>query len=287
MRPSETPVRAVEILPLAYDGAAATPAARDIAVEVPVNLIYGGIPHVVLMETPSDLEDLALGFSLTEGIIHTPAEFRGVRIEMQANGLAVHVDVAGEALHRLLARRRTMAGRTSCGICGVEDLDQLNLARAVAPGVPIEGVALARALARLEGLQPLNSATRAVHGAGWFDASGDARLVREDVGRHNALDKMIGAALRAGHDPATGFVLITSRCSYEMIEKAAMFGAGTLVAISAPTSLAIERARALGVRLIGIARADGAQEFVASQETGAAQETGASQGNRRHKESGT
>jgi FdhD protein len=259
--------RPVSASVLGYDGRVERNTARDVAVEVPVNLVYGGIPHVVLMATPADLEDLALGFSLTEGIIAAQAELRSFRIEEEARGLALHIELAGDALSRLLARRRAMAGRTGCGICGVESLDQLNLATRVAPAEAVTGPAMAAALAALEHHQPLHAATRAVHAAGWFTRAGAPLLVREDVGRHNALDKMIGAATRQGLDPAQGFAVITSRCSYEMVEKAAIFGASTLLAISAPTSLAIERAKALGVRLIGVARADGALEFVVSTAT--------------------
>lgn len=262
MSASLPPALPARVTPLPYDAPAGAPGTRAVAVEVAVNLIYGGLPHVVLMATPADLEDLALGFSLTEGVIRTREGFKGLRIEPVERGLALHIEVAGEALSRLLARRRAMAGRTGCGLCGVEDLDQLNLARPVNTRADVAPQAIARALDALETLQPLNAQTRAVHAAGWFALDGSPHLVREDVGRHNALDKMIGAATRAGLPAAEGFALITSRCSYEMVEKAALFGASALVAISAPTSLAIERARALGLRLVGVARRDSALEFV-------------------------
>lgn len=263
----EKAFRPAAVTSLRYDGAAgAARAPRYVPVEVPVNLVYGGLPHVVLMASPANLEDLALGFSLTEGIIEHPSELRGYRQRQEGRGILLEIELAGPALTRLLARRRAMAGRTGCGLCGVEDLDQLDLASRVEGGASIDNTAIARALHALEALQPMNSRTHAVHAAGWFAQDGTPVLVREDVGRHNALDKMIGAALATGADPRAGFVVITSRCSYEMVEKTALFGAATLVAISAPTSLAIERAQALGVRLVGVAREDGALEFVESPE---------------------
>jgi FdhD protein len=249
-------------------GTSAETVVQDVAVEVPVNLIYGGLPHVVLMATPADLEDLALGFSLTEGIITTRKEMRGCRVEDEARGLLLHIELAGEALSRLLARRRAMAGRTGCGICGVESLDQLTLAARVEAAPAITGPAIAAALGALAQRQPLHTATHGVHGAGWFSLAGAPLLVREDVGRHNALDKMIGAAQRMDLSPQEGFAVITSRCSFEMVEKVAVFGASTLVAISAPTSLAIERAAALGVRLVCVARGDAALEFGGGNSSG-------------------
>lgn len=255
--------RAVEARRLSYGGS--LEAAHEIAVpvEAPVNIVYGGIPHVVLMATPDRLDDLAAGFSLTEGIAVHPGDLRAMEIETMPEGISVRIDLAPEAMKRFLARRRNMAGRTSCGLCGLEDLAQLRLAR---PGrgkanTPVAPAAIARALAALPCLQPLNEATRGVHGAAWFARDGTPVLAREDVGRHNALDKMIGACLAGKIAAQAGFAVITSRCSFEMIEKAALFGADTLVAISAPTSLAIERALALGITLIGVARADGAMVF--------------------------
>ena len=163
----------------------------------------------------------------------------------------------GERLHKHLARQRAMTGRTGCGVCGIDDIEALRRARGTSVAAPsIAVTTIARALRALDERQILNLETRAVHGAAWADGSGAIQAVREDVGRHNALDKLIGAMLRAGADPTDGFALITSRCSFEMVEKAATFGARTLVSISAPTSFAIERARALDLTLIAIARRD-------------------------------
>ncbi|QCI67039.1 formate dehydrogenase accessory sulfurtransferase FdhD [Phreatobacter stygius] len=247
---------------LRYDRALDRPSAVEVPVEVPVNIVYGNLPYAVMMATPGDLDDFVAGFSLTEGIVRSLDDIRGVRVEEQADGFVVTVDLVAEALGRHLARRRSLSGRTSCGLCGVESLDQIpGASDTVAPAAPIAPVAIARALAGLDEHQPLHRLTRAVHAAAFCDPAGAILMAREDVGRHNALDKLIGACLRAGFNPADGFVVITSRCSFEMIEKAAIFGAGTLVAISAPTSLAIDRAHALGVSLVAVARRDAAVAF--------------------------
>jgi FdhD protein len=253
--------RAVRADRLGYDGAPATDQVVEVPEEVAVNLVYATLPHAVMMATPGDLEDFAVGFSVTEGIVETPNEIRGVAASSVPGGIVVDVDLAPAALRRHMARRRAMSGRTGCGVCGIESLDQLPQARPVAPGVTVAPPAIRRALLALEAEQALHRATRAVHAAAWCAADGAILLVREDVGRHNALDKLVGACLRAGHAPADGFVLLTSRCSFEMVEKTAAFGAATVVAISAPTSLAIDRAQALGITLIAVARPDGALRF--------------------------
>lgn len=255
---------------LSYDGGWERARAVEVPVEAPLNLIYANVPYAVMMVTPGNLDDFALGFSLTEGIIRSVDEVRSVRIDEVAGGLAAHIDLVPAVLSRHLARQRTFAGRTSCGICGIESLDQLPRASVGGIGADVPAASIHRALAALDAQQPLHEKTRAVHAAAWCDMTGDILVAREDVGRHNALDKMIGAALRAGHSPAQGFAVITSRCSYEMVEKAAIFGARTLIAISAPTSLAIERAAALGMSLICVARRDSAIDFslVPRQETG-------------------
>ncbi len=237
-------------------------AARAVAVETPVNLVFGGVPFAVMMATPADLEDFAYGFCLTEGVIERPVEIRGVAIEAAPAGLKLNIALDGERLSEHLARGRAMSGRTGCGLCGIDDLARLPKARVAAkPAKAIAPAAIKFALDALGKLQPLNQATRAVHGAAWCDRSGAVVALREDVGRHNALDKVIGAMLRAGQDPSEGFFVITSRCSFEMVAKAAAFGAHSLVALSAPTSLALELADASGLNLIAIARADHALVF--------------------------
>ena len=259
--PSRQPTRRMRGQALRFDGGAGACTPVEVAEEVPVNLVYATLPHAVMMATPADLEDFAYGFSLTEGVA-AAAEIRGVAAREVARGILLEIDLVPAALRRHMARRRAMAGRTGCGICGIESLDELPEAKPVPPGVVVAPAAIRAALLGLEGRQVLNRATRAVHAAAWCDAAGGIVLLREDVGRHNALDKLIGACLRAGVAPGEGFVLLTSRASFEMVEKAASFGAGTVVAISAPTSLAVERAAALGMALVAVARPDGAVRFM-------------------------
>jgi FdhD protein len=239
---------------------------RAIAVEAPVELVYGDQPYAVMMATPADLEDFAVGFSLTEGVIEAADEVRAVRVEGEARGLRLAVDLAPGRLRSHLARRRAMSGRTGCGVCGIEDLAQLPRARTRTGAAPaVSAAAIRRALAALGDAQGLNRATRAVHAAAWADLAGALRHVREDVGRHNALDKLVGALARGGEAPEEGFLLVTSRCSFEMVEKAASYGIATLVAISAPTSLALERAEHHAMTLVAVARADSVTVFAGGE----------------------
>lgn len=237
-------------------------ALRAIAVETPLELVFGTIPYAVMMVTPDDLEDFVTGFTMTEGIIERAGDIRAIKIETHPKGLRALIDLVPDKLSAQLSRKRAMTGRTSCGVCGIEDLAALpQQEHSVQQSIRIADAAIKRAIDTLAAHQPLNDATRAVHAAAWFNTDGSFILAREDVGRHNALDKTIGALIRSEANPQTGFMLITSRASYEMIEKTARFGASTLVAISAPTSLAVERAEALGITLYAIARADGAMKF--------------------------
>jgi FdhD protein len=248
------------------DGPSGPPFTRAIAIEAPVNILFGGIPFAVMMTTPTELEDFAIGFALTEGIIETVGDVRGVTVERAEQGFKVNVTLAGERLSAHLARGRAISGRTGCGLCGIEDLDHLpTLGVRVAVAEPIAPPAIKAALRALDQNQPLNAETRAVHGAAWCDRKGAIVALREDVGRHNALDKLIGALARSGASARDGFFVITSRCSFEMVVKAAVFGASTLVALSAPTSLAIERATACGVTLIAVARPDHAMIFTVAE----------------------
>ncbi|MFF9548643.1 formate dehydrogenase accessory sulfurtransferase FdhD [Methylobacterium fujisawaense] len=251
---------------MAYDGSAPKPDTRALAAEAPVNLVYGSVPHAVMMATPADLEDFAYGFSLTEGIVDSVDEIRATRVEMAEDGLRLHVDLAPGRLREHLARKRAISGRTGCGVCGIEDLAQLPRAGGrAASEVRIALPAIARALSELDRAQVLGAQTRAVHAAAWARRDGSLAAVREDVGRHNALDKLIGALMRAGTPADEGFLVITSRCSFEMVEKAARLGAAVIVAISAPTSLALERARSYGLTLCAIARADTVTVFTGAE----------------------
>ena len=247
---------------LAFDGADPVSGTRAIPFEVPVGVTYGAVPFAVMMTTPSHLEDFAVGFSLTEGVIQKAEDIRGIRVEREEQGLRLAIDLTSDRLHAHLARRRALSGRTGCGLCGIDDLDALPQARSPAgepPSLSLE--AIRRALTMLDREQVLNEATHAVHAAAWADLDGIIQHVREDVGRHNALDKLIGALCRQGADPRAGFTIVTSRCSYELVEKVAAFGARTLVAISAPTSLALERAQHHDITLVGIARQDSITVF--------------------------
>jgi FdhD protein len=184
-----------------------------------------------------------------------------VKLVPQEKGLQVEIELAPGRFREHLARRRAMSGRTSCGLCGIETIEQLPQAERLADGAPVAPEALFKALGNLEKNQKLNAETHAVHAAAFCSHDGAILAVREDVGRHNALDKLIGALIREKNSPRDGFIIVTSRASFEMVEKAAIFGVTTLVAISAPTSLAIERAEKLGLTLAAIARADGVMVF--------------------------
>lgn len=232
-------------------------AARDdsVIVEAPVALLYNGTSFAVMMATPDALDDYALGFALSEGIVASADEFRLVDIVRHDEGIALHAAIPQARFDTLDARRRGMEGRSGCGLCGVESLQAA--ARPV-PRVPdsstVDLTDIHVALAALARQQPLNALSGGVHAAAFAHA--DGLLVREDVGRHNALDKLIGAMARQGIAPASGFVVITSRASYEIVHKAATAGIGLVVAISAPTDLAIRTADAAGLTLAAFARGD-------------------------------
>ncbi|MGD9943599.1 MAG: formate dehydrogenase accessory sulfurtransferase FdhD [Burkholderiaceae bacterium] len=225
--------------------------------EVPVALEFNGVSHAVMLATPCDLEDFALGFSLTEGLLRDRSELFDVEVSESPQGITVALDISAEAFTRLKGRRRNLAGRTGCGLCGTESLQQAIRAPSPVTHAPrLNASALRRALGQLRSRQPLQQATGACHAAAWCALDGEVRLVREDVGRHNALDKLIGALVRAGLPAADGFALITSRASYEMVHKAASAGIGVLAAISAPTALAVRTAEAAQLSLLGFARDD-------------------------------
>jgi FdhD protein len=227
-------------------------------VEAPIGLAYDSRPYVVVMGTPLDIEDLAVGFTVTERVAAF-ADVVRVTVSSTEAGLLADVLLSPDASRAMsLARRRTLEARSSCGLCGVETLEQaVRPVARVGPGPRVPRSAIQAALAALETTQTLGARTRATHAAAWADDSGRLLLAREDVGRHNALDKLVGAALRGGLDPREAFVIVTSRCSYEMVEKTAAAGIALLVAISAPTDLAIRQAREAGITLVALAREDG------------------------------
>ncbi len=228
-----------------------------IAEEVPISLIYNGIPHVVMLASPTNLEDFALGFSMTEGIIKQPHELLSARVYHRSNGIEVQLKIPQERFSCLADKARNLTGRTGCGLCGASTLQQ-----AIRTPTPVRGdlivtaSALFSALAEVKQRQTLNQLTGSVHAAAW--AVPDVGIVdlREDVGRHNALDKLLGLLLRTGKDLTAGFIIVTSRASYEMVQKAASVGVTLIAAISAPTGLAIRLADEAGVTLIGFARDD-------------------------------
>ena len=228
-----------------------------VAEEMPIAMVYNGVSFAVMMATPHDLHDFALGFSLSEGLIQAPEQLLDVQVDTLLEGIKVAMQVAPEAhaAHLDRAHERLLSGRSGCGICGTRDLEQaIRQNPPVGAGGTLTRDALERALAQLQTRQPMNAATGAVHAAAWADSNGDILLVREDVGRHNALDKLIGAMRCADIDPNAGMALITSRASYEMVTKSASAGITVLAAISAPTALAIELARSAGITLIGFTR---------------------------------
>jgi len=225
--------------------------------EVPVALEFNGISHAVMLATPADLEDFALGFGLSEGLFANAADLYDCELDVAPQGITVRMQVSSRSFASLKQRRRTLAGRTGCGVCGTESLDQvLRPVPAVPAGTPVRASAIARAMHEMRERQRLCQATGAVHAAAWCDADGAVQWVREDVGRHNALDKLIGALARVGAEQRNGFIAVTSRASVEMVQKAAVAGAPLLAAVSAPTLLAVETARAAGMGLVGLVRGD-------------------------------
>jgi FdhD protein len=229
-----------------------------LADEVPVALIFNGISHAVMLATPLDLEDFALGFGLTEGLLERADELYGVEVQPDPAGMRIEMDVSSACFARLKDKRRSMAGRTGCGLCGTESLEQVEppLPLLVPCTTPLSPPAIAAALRAMPAYQALQQRTGATHAAAWCSLAGQVRLVREDVGRHNALDKLVGAMVEAGVDARDGFCCITSRASVEMVRKAVTAGITALVAVSAPTSRAVATARRAGLALAGFARRD-------------------------------
>ncbi|HKT71332.1 MAG TPA: formate dehydrogenase accessory sulfurtransferase FdhD [Steroidobacteraceae bacterium] len=227
----------------------------QVAEEALVAFVYHGVPHVVMLATPADLEDYAVGFTLSEGLVAHADEIRSVEAAYTQAGANVRVTIAWERFSELLKRRRNLTGRTGCGLCGVESAEMA--ARdcvPVGPGARVPVADLHAAIEELSSRQPLNAQTGSVHAAAWVIPGRGIQLVREDVGRHNALDKAIGALVRARRDLSSGYMLITSRASFEMVQKCATVGIAFLAALSAPTALAIQLAARTGLTLVAFAR---------------------------------
>lgn len=259
---------------------ALTEVSDKVAEETPIALIYNGISHAVMLATPQDLEDFALGFSLSEGILQDKSELYDIEVVTQADGIELRLEIATESFVKLKEKRRNLVGRTGCGLCGAESLAQAlrlptnqeniqvsmrekidALAGSIhAPSrASVAITSIERAFSNMQKQQLLQQATGATHACAWVNENGEIELVREDVGRHNAMDKLIGALAKAPKDTpkeTNGFVLTSSRASYEMVQKVAQAGLKMLVAISAPTGLAIRLAETCGVTLVGFLRED-------------------------------
>lgn len=244
------------------DGVAGREDPDCVAEESPVALEFNGISHAVMMATPADLEDFAYGFALTEGIIDTAAQIHDCEWTASALGYTLQVHIAAANFARLRDRRRTLAGRTGCGLCGTQSLAHAVRRPAPLPTTPsFPARAVTRAVASLRAHQPLLAATGTSHAAAWCTADGSIALLREDVGRHNALDKLVGALLREGRPAAEGFIAITSRASFEMVQKTAAIGVGLLAAVSGVTGLAVDVAQAAGLTLLGFTRGEDASIY--------------------------
>jgi formate dehydrogenase accessory protein FdhD len=250
------------------ESGAASPVEEVLAEETPVSIAYNLASHTVMMATPADLEEFAVGFSLTEGIVRDAAEIGGVQVVRHGRGIELQIDVPVEVGLAAASRSRRLSGRTGCGLCGTDDIDRVlrevpvvsgGVGGAGSGGVGSAGVApgaILRAMRALGERQPLNAETGAVHAAGWARLDGELAYVREDVGRHNALDKLVGALVRAGERAVEGFVVMTSRGSFELVQKVAVLGAPLLATVSAPTGLAVRVAERAGVCLVGFARGE-------------------------------
>ncbi|ULJ71787.1 formate dehydrogenase accessory sulfurtransferase FdhD [Rhizobium gallicum] len=253
----------ISVKRIARKGGVVMPGERVVPEEIPVAFSYGGTAHAVMMATPEDIEDFAIGFSLTEGIIQDAGQISAIEIVDEPQGIDVQVTLTDDVADALRARRRSMAGPVGCGLCGIESIDQ-----AVRPVPDVSSADLklthgdiVRAVSLLNAAQPLHRETRAVHGAGFYIPGKGLLAVREDVGRHNALDKLCGAVIGTGTTGSKGAVAVTSRLSVEMVQKAAILGSSVLIAISAPTALAIRTAEQAGMTLVALVRGDDFEIF--------------------------
>jgi FdhD protein len=243
----------------------------SVAVELPVALVFNGISHAVMMATPLDLEEFAIGFSLTEGIVDRPSDVFEVDVISHASSIEIQLTIAQVAFQQLKGKRRALAGRTGCGVCGIESIELLDLqperiSLRSAPAA-VTASAIERAVLQLPDKQTLMKETGGVHAAAWCLSDGTITEAFEDVGRHNALDKLIGRLVRRRIDLQDGFVFLSSRASYELVRKSARVGIPMLATISAPTSLAIQIAQDAGIRLLSFCRRNGFVEYTATSTT--------------------
>lgn len=257
---------AIRVRSLKVTASAVAETERELPTEVAIALVYDGTTYAVMMGTPSNLEDFGVGFSLSEGIVSSPEEIESLEVVEHTDGIEIRMWLAKGRGIDLARRRRQITGPTGCGLCGVESLEA---AAAKLPRVGSDATFAAAeimaAMAALAPAQELNMRTRAVHGTGFWSRGQGLVAVAEDVGRHNALDKLIGGLRRRGVDIGQGLVLLTSRVSVEMVQKTAMAGAPLIVAVSVPTKLALETADSAGITLIAVARQDGFEIFTHPQ----------------------
>ncbi|MEB3421407.1 formate dehydrogenase accessory sulfurtransferase FdhD [Salipiger manganoxidans] len=253
--PPVPPVQSRAGLAVRRDGTRAL--CRSLPEEVPVALVFDGTTQAVMMATPADIADFAMGFALSEGIVTNPAQIREIEVVDQAAGIEARLWLTEERGEALAARRRAMLGPVGCGLCGIDSLEQALRPLPVLPdsGLRLTRAEVAQATEALRDFQPLHDQTHAVHAAGFLRPGEGIVTVREDVGRHNALDKLIGALVRAGSDPAQGAVVLTSRVSVDMVQKTVMAGCPVLIAVSAPTAQALRVAEAAGLTVAAFARA--------------------------------
>ena len=256
------PLPAQQLRRLVYRSGETSEGLRTIAEETAVALSYGGSTHAVMMASPRDLEDFAVGFSLTERVIERASEIEAMEVVPTEEGVDIQMWLATPRAEAHVTRHRHLAGPTGCGLCGIDSLSEaLRSPLQVGAGIRLDTNSVLEAIASIVPHQSLNRQTGAVHAAGFWRPSGGLVALREDVGRHNALDKLIGALARQGDNAEDGALLLTSRVSVEMVQKASVLGAGILIAVSAPTALAIRMAEAAGITLVAIARRDGFEAF--------------------------
>lgn len=223
--------------------------------EVPVAVLFNSQNYAVMMATPADFEDFAAGFALAEGIVAQASDIAGIIVLPTEEGYALDISVVEKNLNRGRMAKRSLEGRVGCGLCGIEDIkDAIRMPGHRVPAVPLRPQAVARAYEALPQHQPMSRVNRTVHAAAWCSVDGDILLSREDVGRHNALDKLIGALARAGTDLGSGFVLMSSRCSFELVQKCAIAGIGALATVSAPTALALSLAAQAHLKLAALSQ---------------------------------
>jgi FdhD protein len=256
------PPPSLSVPSLAWRSGEMSASARAVPEETAVAFTFNGTTHAVMMATPGDLEDFALGFALTEGLIEAPSEIASLEIVAASAGIELRSWLPEDRAKAYAARRRSMAGPTGCGLCGIESLEEATRpAPFVSNASRFDSGAIIKAMASLPSQQKLNRQTSAVHAAGFWTPARGLVAVREDVGRHNALDKLIGALVRGGDVAAHGIVLLTSRVSIELIQKAARFGAPVVAAVSAPTAAGVRLAGACGITLVAIARGQDFEVF--------------------------